>query len=67
MAGLADVLTHSTTLDQSERCTVRCIILSPSARGRLQSQENTRVKGLDASEAAQRNRIVEQSAPEGDS
>ena len=34
-AGQADVLTHSTTLDQSERCTVRCIILSPPARGHL--------------------------------
>ena len=31
-AGQADVLTHSTTLDQSERCTVRYIILSPPAR-----------------------------------
>ena len=64
-AGQADVLTHSTTLDQSERCTVRCITLSPPARGHLQSQENTRVKGLDASAAAQLNRIVEQSAPQG--
>ena len=34
-AGQADVLTHSTTLDQSERCTVRCIILSPPATGHL--------------------------------
>ena len=66
-AGQADVLTHSTTLDQSERCTVRCITLSSPARGHLQSQENTRVKGLDASAAAQLNRIVEQSAPVGGS
>ena len=64
-AGQADVLTHSTTLDQSERCTVRCITLSPPARGHLQSQENTRVSGLDASAAAQLNCIVEQSAPQG--
>ena len=59
MAGLADVLTHSTTLDQSVRCTVRCITSLPSARGYLQSRENTRVKRLDAPAAAQRSSIVE--------
>ena len=63
--GQVDVLTHFTTLDQSERCTVRCITLSPPARGHLQSQESTRVKGLDASAAAQLDRIVEQGAPQG--
>ena len=61
--GQVDMLTHFTTLDQSERCTVRCITLSPPARGHLQSQESTRVK--DASAAVQRNRIVEQSSPQG--